>query len=176
MVGREYRWYVVYTRAQHEKKLHEDLKRLSVKSYLPLIMTVSFWSDRKKTISRPLFPNYLFVRISNREYLWLAGHPKVIGFVKAGDELSVVRDDVFEAMMRIIEEEHEFSLDKNVTFTPGIPVKVINGSLKGLKGIVTRREGNTFLSVEISPVKQSFLIRIDESNLTPLHGSAGASA
>lgn len=164
MVGREYNWYVVYTRTQHEKKLHQDLERISVESYLPLIETVSFWSDRKKIISRPLFPNYLFVRISCREYHWLAGNNRVIGFVKSGDELSVIRDDLFEAMVKIVRGRMEYTLNNN-SFEPGTSVRVTGGPLSGISGIVIKKEGNSYLTVEIKPVNKTFIVRIPEDHV-----------
>jgi len=175
MIGREYKWYVVYTRSHHEKRVHNDVRKLGIETYLPLIKSFRIWSDRKKFIDMPLFPNYLFVRISNREYHKITDHPSLIGFVKSGNELSVIRDDLFDAMVRIVDERMDFTLSSNYVL-PGVSVQVISGPLSGLKGVITRIEGKSLLTVEIRPVNQTFLVRIKEDHVVPLKESVRNSA
>lgn len=38
---------------------------MKIDSFLPLAKTISQWSDRKKTIFKPLFPSYVFVNINS---------------------------------------------------------------------------------------------------------------
>ncbi len=175
MTGSEYKWHVVYTMSRHEKRVKDDFRKLGIETYLPLVKSFRIWSDRKKIIDMPLFPNYLFVRISNREYHKITDHPSLIGFVKSGNELSVIRDDVFDAMVKIVDERMDFTLWRNAVL-PGVPVQVISGPLSGLKGVVTRIEGKSCLTVEIRPVNQIFLVRIQEDHVVPLKGFAGARA
>ena len=83
-------WYVVYTKPKWEKKVAERLNELGVISYCPLINKTSQWSDRKKTISVPLFNSYIFVQIADKDrnrvfdvvgavrYLFWLGKPAVV--------------------------------------------------------------------------------------------------
>ncbi len=59
-------WYVVYTKPKWEKKVAERLNEIGVVTYCPLIKKTSQWSDRKKTISVPLFNSYIFVKIEDK--------------------------------------------------------------------------------------------------------------
>jgi transcription antitermination factor NusG len=83
-------WYVVYTKPKWEKKVAERLNEIGVHTYCPLITKVSQWSDRKKTITVPLFNSYIFVQVSEKDrnsifqvtgairYLFWLGKPAVV--------------------------------------------------------------------------------------------------
>ena len=83
-------WYVVYTKPKWEKKVAERLNEIGVHTYCPLITKVSQWSDRKKTLTVPLFNSYIFVQVSEKErnnifqvtgairYLFWLGKPAVV--------------------------------------------------------------------------------------------------
>jgi hypothetical protein len=46
----ENRWYALYTRSRHEKKVAEGLRQREFEAYLPLVPKVSRWHDRRKKI------------------------------------------------------------------------------------------------------------------------------
>ncbi len=53
-------WYVVYTKARHERKVAENLAAKGIETYCPLKIQTKYWTDRKKRIEVPLFSSYLF--------------------------------------------------------------------------------------------------------------------
>lgn len=57
---RTYNWYAIYTRANSEEKVFEQLQRSGYKTFLPLVSTVRKWSDRKKKILTPLISSYVY--------------------------------------------------------------------------------------------------------------------
>ena len=83
-------WYVVYTKPKWEKKIAERLNEKGVVAYCPLIHKTSQWSDRKKTITVPLFNSYIFVQIEEKNrnqvfqvqgvvrYLFWLGKPAIV--------------------------------------------------------------------------------------------------
>src|ERR1700680_4045952 len=60
----EPQWYAAYTRANHEKCVTQQLERRSVECFLPLYESVRRWTDRQVRLQLPLFPGYVFVRLS----------------------------------------------------------------------------------------------------------------
>lgn len=58
-------WYALYVKSRCEKKVHKSLKDISLESFLPQVIKIRQWSDRKKTILKPLFPSYVFVNINS---------------------------------------------------------------------------------------------------------------
>ena len=62
-------WYAAYTRANHEKRVAEQLERRSTECFLPLYESVRRWKDRRVRLHLPLFPGYVFVRLALRDRL-----------------------------------------------------------------------------------------------------------
>jgi transcriptional antiterminator RfaH len=83
-------WYVVYTKPKWEKKVAEQLCKLGIENYCPLVIKVRQWSDRKKKVEVPLFNSYVFIQISESErnlvfqsagvvrYLFWLGKPAIV--------------------------------------------------------------------------------------------------
>lgn len=83
-------WYVVYTKPKWEKKVAEQLEKLGIACYCPLITQLRQWSDRKKKIIVPLFNSYVFVRLEDKDrnlvfqsagavrYLFWLGKPAIV--------------------------------------------------------------------------------------------------
>jgi transcription antitermination factor NusG len=62
------RLHAVFTLPQNEKSVVKHLEIREIESFLPTYETIRLWKNRqRKTIVLPLFPTYLFVRISSQE-------------------------------------------------------------------------------------------------------------
>jgi transcriptional antiterminator RfaH len=72
-------WCVLYTRTNYEKKIKKELDKRQIINYLPIYSDVHQWSDRKKKVDVPLFPNYIFI---NRNLLNLYDVLSIKGIVK----------------------------------------------------------------------------------------------
>src|SRR4051812_15976961 len=60
-------WVAVYAKQHHEKRVAEYLIDQALDCYLPLYTSKRKWSNhRTAIIEMPLFPTYLFARISPR--------------------------------------------------------------------------------------------------------------
>jgi transcription antitermination factor NusG len=60
----ESRWYAAYTRANHEKRVSEQLGASRAEHFLPLYTSMRRWKDRSIWLDMPLFPGYVFVRMA----------------------------------------------------------------------------------------------------------------
>lgn len=67
-----------YTYPKFERKVHEYLQQENYESFLPLHWVIRQWSDRKKRIKVPLFPNYIFVNIEQNKIFEVLKIPKII--------------------------------------------------------------------------------------------------
>jgi transcriptional antiterminator RfaH len=86
----EKKWFVVYTRAQQELKVAEQLTALGITNYCPTITLVKQYSDRKKKVTKPLLTSYVMVELEEKErnkvfacngivrYLFFLGKPAVV--------------------------------------------------------------------------------------------------
>src|SRR5208282_5693506 len=58
------RWYAAYTRANHERRVADQLSERGVEHFLPQYESVRKWKDRKVRLQMPLFPGYVFVHLA----------------------------------------------------------------------------------------------------------------
>jgi transcription antitermination factor NusG len=56
------KWYAVYTKSRHEKKVFQQLVPKIQEVFLPLVTVMSRRKDRRAKYDRPVLPGYLFVR------------------------------------------------------------------------------------------------------------------
>ena len=81
MDNTERHWHALYVRSRSEKKVLTQLEDLGMEAYLPLVIRVKQWSDRRKKVEEPLFKSYVFVRSSEKEHLTILGLYGVVRFV-----------------------------------------------------------------------------------------------
>lgn len=91
-------WYVVYTKPKWEKKVAERLNEIGVVTYCPLVTKTSQWSDRKKTISVPLFNSYIFVQIEEKDRNRVFEIPGAVRYLFWLGKPATVRDSEIEAI------------------------------------------------------------------------------
>ena len=107
-------WYVVYTKPKWEKKVAERLNEIGVVTYCPLVSKTSQWSDRKKTISVPLFHSYIFVQLEDKDRNRVFEIPGAVRYLFWLGKPAVVKDSEIEAIQDWLSApaSYEVSLDK----------------------------------------------------------------
>ena len=61
------KWFVLYTKPQHELKVVDQLTSIGILCYCPTITLIKQYSDRKKKIQKPLISSYVMVYIDENE-------------------------------------------------------------------------------------------------------------
>lgn len=129
-------WYVIYTKPRNEKKVAERLSISGFETYCPLVKTLKVWSDRKKKVSMPMFPSYVFIRITEKERYEVLKDPGVMNFVFWLGKPAVVRDIEIEAIREIAEYSEDVEVSR-LQLEKGQLLKISDGPFKGLTGKVT---------------------------------------
>ncbi len=81
-------WHVLYVKPRHEKNVEQSLKDRNIAVFLPLVNSIRIWSDRKKKISSPLFPRYVFAEIKSKVDFYLAlSTIGVVNYVRFGKNM-----------------------------------------------------------------------------------------
>jgi len=161
------RWYAVWTRPRHEKKVAVNLQEKGVVTYLPLVEQVRRWSDRRKTIQVPLFPCYAFVHsvFDMRLRLALYGAQGALGFVGPNNQGVPIPDVQIESIRTL--------MAANVPLMPypslkiGQRVRVRGGALDGVEGILATK-GDRRLVVAVESVHASFSISLEGYDVEPV--------
>lgn len=146
-------WYAVHTKSRHEYKAHTGLTQKRLTSFLPEIEVWSKRKDRKKKISIPLFPGYIFVEATLHNEIKLAilktsGVVRILG-KKENAEPFPVPDEKIQAIQRLLNKKVEiFTMQYPKT---GEAAKIIDGPFTGIEGTVIKSD----------PEKELFVISID---------------
>jgi len=158
------RWYAIYTRSRHEKRIKEQLDSQSLESFLPLYEAVHRWKDRRMLVSLPVFPGYLFVRIvlpeHRRPVIMLPG---VVNLVGTPGCPTPIADYEIETLRRCAIRGQ--SMMPHPYLTAGRLVRVIRGPLADLEGILVRRKGQSRLILSVKLIARSVAVEVDASDV-----------
>lgn len=107
-------WYVVYTKPKWEKKVAERLNDIGITAYCPLVTKTSQWSDRKKTVTVPLFNSYIFVQIEEKERSRVFEVSGAVRYLFWLGKPAAVKDSEIEAIRNWLSAPnvYEITLDK----------------------------------------------------------------
>jgi transcription antitermination factor NusG len=163
-----YQWYAIYTRANGEKKLFENLQEKNIECYLPMRKVLKYWSDRKKWIEEPLFKSYIFVKVSHLDFFKALNTPGAVCYVSFGGRAqSIPEVQINNVKVFLSQYEHEVTLSYE-RIQKGVSVEVLNGSLKGIKGEVINILGQSRLVIRIDSMNCSLHVNISREEVKVL--------
>lgn len=159
-------WFAVHVRSRHEFQVYDMLSYAGIESFLPAVERLSRWKDRNKLIRFPLFPGYLFVRISQSHHDRLAvlktkGVVRFLGAVPGEPER--VPDEQIEALKKVIETK--IGLDPHPYLREGQRVRIKRGPLSGLEGLLVEKAGQHKLVLSVDILSQSTAVTIQATDV-----------
>lgn len=166
-------WWVLYTRHQHEKTVAEMLSAKGFEVFLPLYESVRLWKDRRKMLTLPLFPCYVFVRGGLDRRLQVVTTPGVHMILFHGEQVAIVPEDEIQGIRRAV--EGPFRVEPHPFLKCGERVRVTRGSLEGVEGILVRKKNLYRLVLSVDMMAQSVAVEIDATDVEPVtaRGLAG---
>src|SRR5271167_3439975 len=159
----EERWYAAYTCANHEKRVAEQLAARSVVHFLPLYKSVRRWKDRRVRLELPLFPGYVFVRMALRNRLRVLGIPSVARLVSFNGMPTTLPEEEIEFLREAL--NGPLKAEPHAYLTIGRRVRIKNGPLEGLQGVLVRRKGNLRLVLSIDLIQRSIAVDVDAADV-----------
>lgn len=159
-------WSAVYTRHQHEKSISEMLGAKGYEVFLPLYESTRKWKDRRKVLSLPLFPCYVFVRGAHERRLPVQTTPGVQMIISRGEQIATVSEEEIETIRRIVEGQS--AVEPHPFLRCGERVRVVRGSLEGVEGILTRKKNLCRLVLSVDMLAQSVAVEIDALDVVPV--------
>lgn len=159
-------WCAVYTRHQHEKSVSETLQAKGLEVFLPLYESIRRWKDRRKVLSLPLFPCYVFVRGAMERRLPVLTTPGVHMIISHGEKVATVPETEIEAIRRTV--DGHFKVEPHPFLRCGERVRVVRGSLSGVEGVLTRKKNLFRLVISVEMLAQSVAVEIDAMDVVPV--------
>jgi transcription antitermination factor NusG len=160
------RWFALFVRVNHEKLVSAALRSKGVEEFLPLYRMKRRWSDRTKQVQAPLFPGYVFCRIDLNRRLPILTTPGVHSIVGNGKvpvpvELTEIQN------LRVIVDSH-LQADPWPYLRIGQKVRIEEGALDGLEGILVATNKPSRVVVSVSLLQRSVAVEVDETWIRPV--------
>jgi transcription antitermination factor NusG len=146
-------WYALYTRPRHEKKVYDLLVEKGVEAFLPTVMKMRQWKDRKKKVEMPLFNSYVFVKIDLKDRYYSLQTHGVVRLVAFGGKPAMIPDWQIEQLQQVI--KHPETLELEHYLREGDWVQVTAGPFAGVKGRLKEIRGQSRLVINIDGIYQS---------------------
>jgi transcription antitermination factor NusG len=160
------RWYAVRVRTRFEKIVENHLCDRGFEAFLPSFKVRRRWSDRIKTIEKPLFPGYLFCRTDLRSRLPIMTVPGFVDFVGFGTGPTPIEDCELDSLRMVTEKGQQY---QPWPFSQvGQAVQVINGPLRGVHGIMVEMRNERHILVSVTLLQRSVLVDIDVADIRPV--------
>jgi transcription antitermination factor NusG len=156
------RWYALFVRPRYEKAVATVLARKGLNVFLPLISSSRLWGRRRADVLLPMFPCYVFCHFElNSQRVLILGTPGVARIVGLGHSATPVDDSEITAIIRVVEA--------GVASEPwpyscwGQTVRITQGALAGVKGILVRSRNQHRLILSIELLQRSVAVEIESS-------------
>lgn len=142
----EAKWFAVYTLSRHEKKLMRQLYARQIPFYSPLVgRRFRSPNGRARTTFEPIFPNYVFLCANESQRYTALSTNSVSRCLVVPSPQELIRD--LRRIRQLIATGA--ALTPETQLAPGDLVRVKSGPLKGVEGVVLRRENEVRLLVAV---------------------------
>lgn len=168
-------WFALQVRTGHEFTVGVVLRTKGYDDFVPSYRSRRRWSDRWKELELPLFRGYVFCRFNGEERWPILTTPGVIRAVTLGSkELARISDEEIESIRNIT--KHEISVMPWLKPAIGSAVRVKDGPLMGVSGILACCKNSRYFVITIDAIQRSVAVSADQCELVaapplkiPLH-------
>lgn len=160
-------WYVLRVRTKCEPGVALTLRQRGYEEFLP-----AYRNERARNAPpRPYFPGYVFCRFDPHARLPILQIPKVLYIVGFHEGPAEVDQAEIGALKRLVELNVEPEACSYIA--SGTRVKVTEGALQGLEGVVLRDPRRARLIISISLLMRSVSVEIDQRCVTVIRRPPG---
>jgi transcription termination/antitermination protein NusG len=170
----ERQWFALWTQSHCEQLVCDQLRSKRFETFLP---TLREWSRRagvRRLIPVPMFPGYLFVHhaIEKRSYIDIMSTRGVVRILgERWDRLAAIDDAEIDAIQRL--NRSDLALQPYPYLREGHRVRIIQGPLTGVEGLLVRTKANRELLVlSVNLLNRSVAVELDCADVVPIESSA----
>jgi transcription antitermination factor NusG len=158
-------WFALYVRSRRERVVEAGLRRRGFDTYLPLLARVRKWSDRKKVVEFPCFPGYVFLRCAEPDRERAFTVPGAVRYLGSGGAAVPIPSPEIERVREALSRRVPF--EPYPCLEPGSPVTIERGPLRGLTGVLLRRQKGYRLVVAVRAMGRGISAEVDAIDVEP---------
>ena len=160
------RWFAIRVKSKHEKLVATMASNKGFEEFLPTYQCRRRWSDRVKSVEFPLFPGYVFCRLDPLHRLPILTIPGVLHFVGIGKIPVPIDDTEIAAIQSAVRSG--LSTEPWPFLETGQQVRLEEGPLAGMEGIMIGTSKRDRLIVSVTLLKRSVAVAIERHWVAPL--------
>ena len=160
-------WRVAQTKSRREKKLAHYLAEHAIGYYLPLLKRRQTGQKRNRYSFVPAFGNYVFIKASDNERHAIIRSHHVARMIEVLDQARLI-NELRQLQTALVMEEKVYPYDY---IAQGQRVRVVEGPLRGIEGIVEKKKGGYRLILSVSSLFQAVAMDIDAQLVEPVASS-----
>jgi transcription antitermination factor NusG len=151
------RWWVIHTRPRCEKKIDQWFAQQGWDHYLPTRPKKRTYQSKVVTFQNPLFPGYTFGVFSLLERHSVYGSEYAASVLEAVDQERLIHElDQLRLAL-----SHDQDLKECAYLKIGQRARVTLGKLRGLEGILQRRQGQSRMILSVEMLQRSVSVEVD---------------
>lgn len=154
-------WCVAHVKPRCEKKLAQYCEDWQIDYVLPLYDSLKSYPTKKIVFQKPYFPGYVFIHTSPEKHPLLKKCQHLARLIKVADQALFCKQ--LKAVLLAISSD--IDLLPMPEIKPGILVKIRNGPLKGVEGLVEERVGFCKVCLKMDFIGQGVALQVEADNL-----------
>jgi transcription termination/antitermination protein NusG len=159
-------WFAVRVKSRCEWAVADAIRQKGFEEFLPLYWSRRRWSDRVKLLQLPLFPGYLFCRFPVEQRTKVLSVPGVVLIVGNGKVPLAIESSEIESVRTAINSGQGILPWPRLEL--GRTVRIEEGSLRGLEGVLLRFKGSTHLILGVKLLQRAVAVEVPEQWVIPI--------
>lgn len=160
------KWYALQVRTRWEGSTAILLSGKGYQTFLPTYTAKKRTNEKRREMSAPLFPGYVFCNFDAQNRLPILITPGVISVVGRGRVPLPVDDAEISAIQTVVASG--LHAEPCPYLELGQRVRIESDALQGLEGILVQVKGNDRIVISVSLLRRSVALEIDRSCVRPV--------
>lgn len=161
--GGSLEWYALAVKPRHDKAVSRTLENKGYQTLVPLYKQRRRYTTRTKDATLPLFPGYVFCRFDGETRLPVLTTPGVIQILGVGRVPTPVDETEMTSLQTAL--QLRLSAEPVPFLHTGQKVRITEGALAGVEGIVLSFKQCLRLVLSITLLRRSVLLEIDRNSV-----------
>jgi transcription termination/antitermination protein NusG len=158
-------WFAIRVKSRCERVVSEALRQKGYEEFLPLYWSRRRWSDRVKVMQLPLFAGYLFCRFSPDARVPILSTPGVVLIVGQGRTPLPIDANEINAIRTAVNSGQR--VEPWPQLEVGRTVRIEEGSLRGLEGVLLRFKGTNSLILGVTLLQRAVAVEVPDKWVVP---------
>jgi len=163
-------WHVAWTHSHCEQLVFDQLQGRGFHPFLPSMGAWSTRAGRRRLISVPMFPGYVFLNdtLDKSAHVEARKVRGVAGILGDGwDRPAYVPDEEMQAIQQVVDSR--LPTLPHPYLTEGRTVRIAAGPLAGLEGILVKaRPARGLLVLSVNLLQRSVVVEVDWTQVMPV--------